>query len=380
MNRRMERPATAGALLAVLACSACLADNPLKLPVNMVPELVDGDWPVSSPEAEGMDEAAVRTAYERFFSENAYVTGLSLLVVRHGKLLAEGYTRSTDDRDVPRNIQSVTKGHTALLVGIALEHGHFEGLDQPLHDVVPEDFGPNAGATSAKLEITLGHLLTMRSGLAYPPDDFTQELHRDRTRGQMAHILRRPLATVPGEAFEYKDCDPQLLSGALRAATGMAMHDYAADVLWAPLGVRNVFWETNVDGDAWGAQALYLRPRDLAKIGQLLVSGGLWRGERIVDQAWINALIEPQHKAPPPPEGFEQAPGFGMMWWVAPERGGVYGRGTAGQYLAAYPELDLVIVQTAEPYADDIGGYFAGPGSGSFMDLANALVLAIGEP
>ncbi|MCP5066360.1 MAG: serine hydrolase [bacterium] len=246
--------------------------------------------------------------------------------------------------------------------------------DQTLYDVVPEFFDDDP----KKREITFRHLLTMKSGLGYSQDDFTEDLHQDRTRRQMRHILKQPLASAPGEEWVYKDCDPQLISGAIASATGKSMGEFADEVLFAPLGISNYVWEENVDGDNWGSQALYLRWRDLAKIGQLLADGGQWEGSQIVPESWIQQVSMEHAELPPPPPQFSRS-GFGFLWWTMADHGAVFGRGTAGQYVGINPDLELVIVQTAEPYADEIGQYFQGPGPGSFLDLADAIVEAI-EP
>lgn len=101
--------------LMVLLCG-CLEDGKLKIDLNMEPADVNDGIEISTPADEGFDEIALRDAYGAFFSEECFITGISLLIVRNGKLIAEGYSRSMEDMDVKRNIQSATKSFTAEMI------------------------------------------------------------------------------------------------------------------------------------------------------------------------------------------------------------------------------------------------------------------------
>ena len=212
-------------------CIGCLPDSDLKTSFNMEPAQLNDGFQISTPAAEGFNEAALEGVYELLFSEDEYVTALSLLIVRNDKLVAEGYCRSLDDVDVKRQIQSVTKSMTSLVFGIARDMGHFDDLDQTLYDIIPEAFDDDL----RKRAITLRHLLTMRADLIFWSDEFAQELQMNNQKNVMKYILTKPLFADPGTMFNYRDCDPQLLGGAIRKKTGMTLDEIAEEKLFGPM-------------------------------------------------------------------------------------------------------------------------------------------------
>lgn len=187
--------------------AGCIPDGELKIGFNMTPQALDDGWETSTPTKEGFSEEMLRQAYERFFSDE-YVTAISLLVVRHGKLVAEGYCRSLNDRDVIRNIQSATKSVTSLVFGQARALGYVDHVDQELYAFVPLAFDDDP----RKRAITLRHLLTMRSGIDFPNSDFSVELiseaPREQTRYiQVFHQLLLAAAGTEGQALV--DCNAE---------------------------------------------------------------------------------------------------------------------------------------------------------------------------
>jgi CubicO group peptidase (beta-lactamase class C family) len=165
-------------LLISLWIGGCVVDSELKIDLNIEPAATNDGWEISTPVDEGFDESALREAYDLFFSENDYITGISLLIVRNGKLVTEGYCRDIADRDVKRNIQSATKSFTSLVFGIARDMGYFDNLDQKLYDIIPEAFDSDLN----KRDITLRHLMTMKSGLEFNNDaEEPDEVHSCQT-------------------------------------------------------------------------------------------------------------------------------------------------------------------------------------------------------
>jgi CubicO group peptidase (beta-lactamase class C family) len=341
----------------VLYLASCLPDDKIKTELNIEPAALFDGWEISTPGSEGFDESALLEAYKLFFSENDYTTGISLLVVRNNKLVAEGYCRDINDRDVKRNIQSATKSFTSLVFGIAWDMGFFNDLDQKLYSIIPQEFDSNI----RKQEINLRHLMTMKSGLEFSNDDFAQEMHINKQKNQLKYILAKPLYADPGTMYWYRDCDPQLLGGAIFAQTGKTLDQIAEEKLFAPLGIHDYFWEKNADNHNWAAQALYMRPRDMARIGLLVLNNGVWLGQQLVSQEWINlstsfqTTIESSGKAQTPTDN----PNYGYYWWIyepeyqyLPQVRAVSAVGAGGQYIFLVPEKDLLIVMTSEPYPD----------------------------
>jgi CubicO group peptidase (beta-lactamase class C family) len=346
----------------------CVPDSDLKTGFNMEPTPLNDGWQISTPAAEGFNEAALQGVYEQLFSEDEYITAISLLVIRNGKLVAEGYFRSLGDIQVKRQIQSVTKSMTSLVFGIARDLGYFDDLDQRLYDIVPEAFDDDL----RKREITLRHLLTMQACLKFWSDEFALEMIINDQKNVMKYILAKPLFANPGAMFNYRDCDPQLLGGAVSVKTGMTLDEIAKDRLFNPMGIVDYYWEKNADGDNWAAQALFMRPRALAKIGQLVLNKGNWHGEQLISEAWIEQATSIQTLQYQGQPEDSKDPFYGFYWWVYPHLGAFTALGAGGQFIFVVPDKNLVIVMTSEPYVEDEFSL-----ESDFFDLAHMIIDSI---
>jgi hypothetical protein len=332
-----------------LLVQGCLADAPLKLPYDDVPVAREDGWRTGTPESQGLDPAKLRQAYERFYSETDpdYVPAVSLLVVRNGVLVAEGYSRDRADIDRPGAIVSATKSFTSLLVGMARAQGHLDSLDAPLSALLPEAVAraPDKGP------ITLRQLLTMRSGLDFDNTRFSLEMEHDARDG-LGYVLGQPLLAEPGGTFDYKDADPYLVGAVLQARMGRPMGDFAREHLFGPLGITHYRWLEHADGTTYGPWGLYLTPRDMARVGQLLLQRGQWEGRQLVPEDWLDEST----RARPPPDSVRNDAGlahyglgYGYYWWVSAEHRAFFASGHGGQYILVRPDLQLVVVLTAEP-------------------------------
>jgi CubicO group peptidase (beta-lactamase class C family) len=324
------------ALQAAFLLGGCIADPELKLPVEYTPQTRADGWEISTPAREGIDQDGLAAAYREFFSSDRYHTAISLLVVRNGRLIAEGYCRDRGDVDVARNIKSCTKSVTSLLTGIALDQGLISGLDRKVYDYIPEYFDGDP----AKRAITLADALTMRTGLDYGDDD-TRDMVINEPESTLRYILARPLSFAPGTRFHYSDGNPQLISGVLERAAGMPLQEFARRELFAPLGITDYVWEKSKDGLTYGPFGLYLKPRDMAKIGQLCLRRGMWNDRRIVSAAWIDSSTTARTNQDSGP--------YGYYWWVRPEFGAYTAIGHGGNFIYVIPGKNIVIVFTALP-------------------------------
>ena len=343
----MESPRFIESLAVALfiALSGCIDDEDLKAPFNIAAADLHDGWDISNPTAEGFDDARFRLAVSSWFDEDKYITAIGLVVVRNNKLVAEAYARDVNDRTQKRQIQSIAKCITSLVFGIARDMGYFNNLDQRLYDIVPEAFDADA----RKRTITLRHLLTMNSGLSFNNKDFADELFMDNQKNVMAHILAKPLFASPGQIYDYRDCDPQLLSGAVHRQSGMTLDEIAASRLFGRMGISDYYWERNADGDSWAPSALFMRARDLAKIGQLVLDGGRWNNEQLISRDWITQSTSIQSN-PNPNQADSSGFTFGYYWRLQPMRTAIEANGAGGQQISIIPQKNLVIVFTCEPY------------------------------
>jgi CubicO group peptidase (beta-lactamase class C family) len=328
------------AALAATGLAGCIADPDLKLANEHAPVARNDGWEISTPEREGIDSVAFEEVYRRFFDPERFHTAISLLVIRNGRLIGEGYCHDRRDIDIKRNIKSCTKSFTSLLAGIAIDKGLLGDLDTPVARYLPEYFDD-----PAKRPITLYQALTMQTGLAYDNDADNDELMGDPPESSLRYMLRQPLAFAPGERFHYSDAPPHLVGAVVGRVAGMPLDSFAARELFEPLGITDYLWEKHRDGLCYGAFGLYLKPRDLAKVGQLCLQDGMWNGKQIVSREWLERSTSIHVNRNDGP--------YGLYWWVRPDFGAYMMAGHGGNYVYVIPEKGIVVVLTAMPFVDE---------------------------
>lgn len=324
--------------LSASLCLGCLGDPALKLPYDdYTPEDIDDGWEISDPQTEGLDPGEIAEVYHRFYSESLYPAIHSLLVVRNGRLVAEAYCRDRAEREMFHSLQSATKSITSLLTGIAIDRGLIESVDQRVYDFIPEYFDGDV----RKRDITIHNVLTMETGLDFNDDVHTEKLFNSQG-SSLEFVLHRPLVFLPGTDWYYGDGNPQLISGIIRKVSGMSLEEFAVENLFGPLGITHYQWETHADGLTFGAFGLWLKPRDMARIGQLMLQNGVWKGERIVSSEWIAVSTRQQttHHV------------YGYYWYPWEAVGAYYAQGHGGQLIYVVPDKQIVVVITADPYSN----------------------------
>ena len=289
----------------------------------------------------------------------------AVLVVRRGKLVFEHYFAGDDDR-LGRNVafgpetkhdeRSVTKSVTALVLGIAIDRGWVKSVDEPVLSFFPEYADLR---TPERDRITLRHLLMMSAGLEWHEDDvpYTDDANSENRMDSAAdpyrYALAQPVVAPPGKVWNYNSGSSEILGAVLRKATGKPLDALARTLLFEPLGITDVAWYDYTQGNPSAASGLRLRPRDLAKIGQLVLQHGAWNGVQIVPAAWVDAATTAQITNP----GHTS---YGYQFWLAhAEVDGrpvdwVMASGLGGQRIFVVPALDLVLVINADLYKSDI--------------------------
>jgi CubicO group peptidase (beta-lactamase class C family) len=335
----MKRSALIMVLAAVFMAS-CLKDDPIKTDyAGFMPAETNDGWEISSPEAENMNRHLLDRAYELIYSDNRFVMAQSLLVFRNGKLVAEAYPIDRNDISRLNNIQSITKSVTSMLIGTAIQQNVIASVDDKLFDIYPELFDDDP----VKREITISDALTMRSGLHFDNDMHTQNLYATRSNSAQ-YVLSLNRGAEPGTVVRYSDGDPHLISKAIEVKSGKSLAEFADENLFQRIGIESWKWEAAHDGTTFGAFSLFLKPRDLGRLGQLLLQNGMWENEQIIDSSYLNAAVSRQVYS-----NLNNHP-YGYYFWLYPEWNGFAGRGHGGQFLFIAPGKDLVIVYTAWPY------------------------------
>jgi CubicO group peptidase (beta-lactamase class C family) len=252
---------------------------------------------------------------------------------------------------VLHDVASVTKSITSTLIGMAIDRGLIAGADVPVLSFFPDV--SIAHPDVRKQELTIRELLTMTSGFC---DDFSAgeaQLEAMRRDADAVHfMLNQPLVSEPGERFAYCSGASQLLSAILTRATGMNALTFAEAHLFGPLGIQEVIWPADPQGNNNGWGDLFIRPEDLAKIGQLFLERGTWAGQRLLSEAWVTEATS-EHIRVADDEG------YGFSWWRPDGLAGLYeGRGRGGQRLVVWPEKRIVVVMIGSGFDPGAVGRF----------------------
>lgn len=325
------------------------------------PPLPENDgWPSASPAEVGLDLEPLTSLVEQILRTEArgvtapYIQ--ALLVARHGKLVLEEYFYGSH-RDSPHDMRSATKSLTAALAGAAIDRGAPLSLDTPVCSLFPQ----YAGYThddARKRRITIGHLLTMSSGLDCDDDDDASPGNEDNMQGQAEqpdwykYALDLPMLHEPGEQAVYCSAGMNLLGGAVAGATGIWLPELFREAFAVPLGFGRYHLQLTrlYPNNVYGGGGGYMRPRDFMKLGQVFLDGGRWGGQHILSQEWAEASWQPHSHL--------QGHDYGYGWHLGEYRvgGRTYRRveagGNGGQLLIAVPELDLLVMFTGANYGD----------------------------
>ncbi len=267
----------------------------------------------------------------------------SLLIWHRDSLLVEQYFNGmTANRAA--NVKSVSKSIVGLLVGIAIEDGVIDSVDQPIVDLLPGYAGTLGGsATDAavKRSITVRDLLTMQSGL-----ESTSSSNYGAWVGSSDWVrdaLRRPVECTPGTCWGYSTGTTHVLGVIVAQRTGRSLRDYASDRLFGPLGIPVRAWDRDPQGNYLGGNNMSFRPAELIRLGRLLLDGGEVDGRRLVSSDWLDVSWRRYARSP------YNGNGYGFHWWNRPMRGEhvVFAWGYGGQFLYIVPRLDLTVVVTS---------------------------------
>ncbi|MCL2494556.1 MAG: beta-lactamase family protein [Oscillospiraceae bacterium] len=261
----------------------------------------------------------------------------SMLVLHKGVIVYETYAEGWDE-DIPHPMYSVTKSVMSALVGIAIAEGKIEGLGQKVVDFYPE--APSKpGWQESKADMTVGHLITMTSGLPGDGDEGDWDLWAKAPDSGLAAFLT-PQKAAPGTQYNYSSgSNCQTLAGLLTRAVGMNLFEYAKLKLFGPIGMEPTAWMAADDGVNAGGFGLEMTSRDMARLGYLYLNYGRWENQQIIPAEWVVQT---------PPKSMSRK-SYGHMWWnypYQPFNGSFEANGLFGQYIAVLPEWDTVIVRT----------------------------------
>jgi CubicO group peptidase (beta-lactamase class C family) len=337
---------------------------------------VTGDgWTTARARDVGMDEAALARLVESVIDGDPTARDArlmhSLLVARRGKLVLEEYFFGFD-RDDPHDTRSAGKTFSSVLLGGVMMRGTGSrrvGPETPLYGLV-SGIGPFANPDPRKSKITLAHSMTHTTGLACDDNDEKSPGNEDTLQNQKEepdwwkYTLDLPVVHDPGSRYAYCSAGMNLMGAALKAATGAWLPELFARAVARPLEFGPWFWNLMPNGEGYLGGGARLRPRDLLKVGQAYLDGGVWRGRRIVDESWVKLSTSPQIEISPATTGLDPkefpnyyVPAVDAHAWHLTELDsggrtyrGYLAAGNGGQLLIVLPELELAVVFTAGNY------------------------------
>ena len=347
MRRKGSWALVAVALAGALAPSFAHSED--GAPRRPLRRLIPDELPTSTPEEQGMDSYRLAEAVAFLTAHRLDYRPHQVIVVRHGRRVLD-VALYPFAQGLRHDIASVGKMITGTLIGLAIDKGFIASADEPVLSFFP---GHQIAYRDARKEaMTIAHLLAQRSGI-YHGDDGShsaEDAEMYASPDWVQWVLDRPMAEQPGGTWYYSNANLHLAAGVLSQATGLSPLDFARRYLFAPLHIADVAWEADPQGVNDGAGGQEIRPLDLAKIGQLYLDGGVWRGRQVLSPGWVARSMSP---APGPhPEGWPPETSLGFHWVIENNYRGAGGSG--GQIVELYPDDDIVLVVVAgggTPYA-----------------------------
>ena len=298
--------------------------------------VVSRDLPRSAPADQHVDPGAVLAFLEAVEADPA-IELHSLMVVRHGHVVAEGWwAPHTPERT--RLLYSLSKSFTATALGFALQEGLID-LDDPVVSHFPEFAGEITDPRSRS--VTLRHVASMASG--HNRDMIDEALTRD-PREPVRGFLLIPPDEQPGSAFAYSQPCTYTLASVIQRAAGMRLSEYLRPRLFDPLGIGEVGWLTWPPGREQGFSGLFARTEDVAKLGQLYLRRGRWGDTQLIPASYVEQATSRQVDTPNQ-DNVDWRQGYGYQFWMS--RYGYRGDGAFGQFCVVLPEQDAVVAVTA---------------------------------
>jgi CubicO group peptidase (beta-lactamase class C family) len=292
---------------------------------NLVSNNTDFSWSIKTPESIGLETIEVNNLMD-FIKTPAFNTQAAILI-QGGNIIAEYYGEGYDKTNLVTS-WSVAKSFTSTLIGVAIDEGYINSIDDPITDYLPEWKGKDQDS------ILLKHLLSMRSGMEDHP--FAGVIF---SADMVKYSLGRDIVRPPGKAFSYSNEDSMLLGEILENATGSSVQNYADEKLFNILDVEDKWW-TDQAGNTVTYSSLDMTPRDFAKFGLMIAQDGKWENKEIVSSDWLEiATVQ-----------YDGLASYGFQWWTSNSREDVEynffsARGLDGQLIYVWPETDLVFVR-----------------------------------
>lgn len=345
------------------------------------PEQLQDGIAVGSLAAVNLDSSLIELGV-RNIQDGRFGEVHSMLIYKDGKLVLDAYFQGHKyqwgapdhygawvpwNATMPHTVHSVSKSITSLCIGIAIDKGFIKSVDQSIFDYLPDHQQFN---TEGKQAITIEHLLTMTSGLQWAEWNAPlSSVENDQVGIYFADtdpvnfILDRPLVFTPGTHFNYSGGNIQLLRAILENAAQMPLDSFSQKYLFEPLHADSSYWSLRFrTGEIMAASGLNQTPREMVKIGTVMLNKGIWNGVRIISENWVEKSGQSFagiSGIKVPGEDFGRV-GYSYTWWTKEFSNSgrkikmYWANGWGGQKIMVFPELNMVIVFTGANYMSKV--------------------------
>jgi CubicO group peptidase (beta-lactamase class C family) len=336
------------------------------------PATIGDGWRTAAARDTSLDEAKLAALVQSMIDADPAARRPSMihsLVVAHrGKLVLEEYFYGFN-RETPHDTRSAGKTFSSVLLGAAMMRGSKLSRESRIVDVMAP-LGPFANSDPRKSRITLAHLMTHTAGLACNDADDASPGNEGRMQDQTAqpnwwkYTLDLPMAHEPGKRYAYCSANTNLVGGALSVGTKTWLPALFDRAVARPLQFGRYYWNLMPTGEGYLGGGAYIRPRDLLKVGQVYLDGGVWNGKRIVPKSWVAQSTTPFIDISPETTGlsaeefrnYYMAGRDALAWhgYAVTAGGRTYSgyaaTGNGGQLLIVMPEVQLAVVMTGGNY------------------------------
>ncbi len=306
-------------------------------------------WSTATPESQGLNEQQLVNTDKTIIKN--YRNVYSLLIIKNGYMVFEKYYNGA--RETSYNpVFSVTKSVLSGLTGIAVRDKLIESTHQKVSELIPKYF--DTIDSPKKKDIAIENVLTMTGGLESIDKNYYGFF---TSHDWLEYSLERPLTDEIGSKFEYNTGLTQILSAVISEKSGMSTEAFAEKYLFGPLDIKVQRWDRDPTGSYGGGTGLYLTARDMAKFGMLYLNNGRWDNKQIIPEDWVKASSTKQVE-------LDNDQDYGYLFWIKNMTNKTTGKsyytyradGAGGQKIVIIPELDMVIVVTADENKSSLKG------------------------
>jgi len=328
-----------------------------------IPSTTGDGWEVDSADVTGLKSSQLTEMVD--YLESRYEHQIhSIVIVKNDKLIFEkyyeGYLYSNNppgsngdfiqyDRETDHFLASVSKSITSVIFGAAVKAGFIEDVNALLVEVLPEYEQILVGE---KADISLKHLLCMSSGLHWdewsasyedPTNDVAALFRED---DPMEYILSKYMTNSPGDEFHYNSGGTNVLGAIIEKETGKSLLDFGNEYLFDLLNIQGGLWEQMAGGYYFASGGIYLRPRELTKIGYLFINEGNWDNNQIISEDWISESTAAHIQTD---DLISRSDSYGYQWWIMDFHANnqtykcVFAAGWGDQFMFIFPDEEMII-------------------------------------